>query len=137
MRTRVHSSSSLLPHSSRDADKFILHSRPRRVDHKPLSIAALDQSHVTFPRFFSFVLSLSLSLSHAHTSLPLSLFLFLLRARCFLRIFNDYQSPCTLFIYSRLVFIQPNFSCSLPIKLHVSKFSFFKYDFYETTRRIC
>lgn len=72
----------------RDADKFILHSRRRRADHEPPSIA-VDQL-----AFFSFSSS---ALSRSLPSLPLSLFLFLFPLRLYVstkqrsvRILNDY-----------------------------------------------
>jgi len=60
--SRVRSSSAFLPHSCRDADKFILHSRSRRACRRePLSIA-VDQPRVASPRpfFASFLRALSL-----------------------------------------------------------------------------
>lgn len=93
MRARVHSSSSLLPHSSRDAGKFILHSRPRRVDHKPLSIT-VDQSHFLFlPSSCSLCLSLFPPFYFDF------FYVLVLDVSCVL---NGYQSPRTSFIYSRL-----------------------------------
>lgn len=135
MRTRVHSSSSLLPHSFRDADKFILHSRPRRVDHKPLSIA-VNQSHVTFPSFFP---SCSLSFFLPHKSLSLFLYFYL-----FYVLMLDVSCLYSTIINCRryhssiphLIFIQSNFSaCFPPIKLtfaldrsRLKILLFFKYD---------
>lgn len=93
----------------RDVDNFILHSRRRRTDHKPPSIA-IDQSQLA--SFFRF--------PQPSRSSPLSLPLFLFSSRfCNERnnlpcVLNDYLYAHRLhFLLSEGGFpIQPNFCCS-------------------------
>lgn len=85
--TRMHSSSTFLPHSCHDADKFIHHSRSRRVHREPLSIAVDHPQQVAFPRFLfsALVLLHSFSLfSSPSVSLSINplLYLFLPPSLC-------------------------------------------------------